>query len=225
MGVITYFLLCGYTPFDQDTQELEMQAIIAGNYKFEPEEYWANVSPTARDFVSYCLTNDPNARPTATEALQHRWLASDTPHFVADPESPTGGPKDLLPTIQKGFNARKTFRKAVLGMMAMRRMSMMRDSHLNVDMDKLSPRAKELASNINQYIEDAEKEEMDQDKDVMHHHGGENESDEEGKQTSSPNPSDSIPPKIDTTLTEAAKSGGLLSPPVAQFQNTSLSDK
>lgn len=36
MGVVTYFLLCGYTPFDRDTQEQEMQAIIAGDYKFEP---------------------------------------------------------------------------------------------------------------------------------------------------------------------------------------------
>ncbi len=58
MGVITYFLLCGeshlflslscsvymrmhtgYTPFDRDTQEQEMQAIIAGNYAFEPGVY------------------------------------------------------------------------------------------------------------------------------------------------------------------------------------------
>lgn len=32
MGVITYFLLAGYTPFDRDTQEAEMKAIIAGAY-------------------------------------------------------------------------------------------------------------------------------------------------------------------------------------------------
>ena len=108
MGVITYFLLCGYTPFDRDSQEQEMEAILAGDYAFEPEEYWMNVSETARDFVRMCLTADPNKRPTAKQALEHKWLASETPHFVADPESPTGGPKDLLPTIRKGFNAKKT---------------------------------------------------------------------------------------------------------------------
>jgi len=27
-----------------------MEAIIAGDYKFEPREYWANVSETAKDF-------------------------------------------------------------------------------------------------------------------------------------------------------------------------------
>jgi calcium/calmodulin-dependent protein kinase I len=41
-------------------------------YGSHAEEYWANVSDTARNFVSYCLTVDPNLRPTAQEALQHK---------------------------------------------------------------------------------------------------------------------------------------------------------
>jgi hypothetical protein len=36
-------LLClgvvGYTPFDRDTQQQEMEAIIAGDYKFEPSAW------------------------------------------------------------------------------------------------------------------------------------------------------------------------------------------
>lgn len=72
MGVITYFLLAGYTPFDRDSQQQEMEAIIAGDYKFEPEEYWQNVSPTAKDFVRTCLTIDPAKRPTAAMVLQHK---------------------------------------------------------------------------------------------------------------------------------------------------------
>jgi calcium/calmodulin-dependent protein kinase I len=36
IGVVTYFLLAGHTPFDRKDQQQEMQAIIAGNYKFEP---------------------------------------------------------------------------------------------------------------------------------------------------------------------------------------------
>ena len=72
MGVITYFLLAGYTPFDRDTQQQEMEAIIDGNYKFEPVEYWANVSNTAKDFVNFCLTVDPVDRPTAAQALEHK---------------------------------------------------------------------------------------------------------------------------------------------------------
>ncbi|KAF8266268.1 Pkinase-domain-containing protein [Lactarius quietus] len=106
MGVITYFLLAGYTPFDRENRQQEMEAIIAGDYKFEPEKYWENVSNTARDFVRSCLTVDPTQRPTAAEILQHRWLADEQPHFVPDPEGPTGGHRDLLPHIQNRLNAR-----------------------------------------------------------------------------------------------------------------------
>jgi serine/threonine protein kinase len=51
-----------------------MEAIIAGDYAFEPEEYWSNVSDTARSFVTQCLTIDPASRPTAEEALKHKWV-------------------------------------------------------------------------------------------------------------------------------------------------------
>jgi calcium/calmodulin-dependent protein kinase I len=44
IGVITYFLLCGYTPFDRDSNLDEMQAILIADYKFEPAEYWRGVS-------------------------------------------------------------------------------------------------------------------------------------------------------------------------------------
>ena len=69
------------------------------------EEYWSNVSETAKDFVRTCLTADPAARPTADAALRHRWLASAEPHFVQDAR---GQMTNLLPQIQKAFDARKT---------------------------------------------------------------------------------------------------------------------
>ena len=53
--------------------------------------------------MRFCLTNDPKARPTAEEALQHKWLQEA--HFVQDSE---GNAKNLLPQIQKAFDARKT---------------------------------------------------------------------------------------------------------------------
>ncbi|KAF9470758.1 Pkinase-domain-containing protein [Pholiota conissans] len=111
MGVITYFLLAGYTPFDRDSQQQEMDAIIAGDYKFEPAEYWANVSETAKDFVRMCLTVDPLRRPTAALALEHKWLADEQPHFVTDT---TGAPADLLPNVKKAFNAKQLL---IFGMM------------------------------------------------------------------------------------------------------------
>ncbi|KAH9944902.1 Pkinase-domain-containing protein [Amylocystis lapponica] len=163
LGVITYFLLCGYTPFDRDTQQQEMEAIIAGDFKFEPEEYWANVSKTARDFVVNCLTIDPASRPTCEEALKHKWLSDERPHFVPDPESPSGGPTDLLPHIQKAFDARKTFRKAVFSMMAMKRMS---------SLVTMSPTHQAMSANLKQYMEESEKETIDGDRAVTHYDHG-----------------------------------------------------
>lgn len=91
IGVITYFLLCGYTPFDRDSSAEEMQAILACDYAFEPEEYWQDVSQDARDFISKCLQIDIDKRITAEECLKHPFLrvrekklATETGESVAD---------------------------------------------------------------------------------------------------------------------------------------------
>ncbi|KAG9616135.1 calcium/calmodulin dependent protein kinase-like protein, partial [Aureobasidium melanogenum] len=73
IGVITYFLLCGYTPFDRDSNLEEMQAILVADYSFTPLEYWRGVSLSARAFIKRCLTIDPTKRMTAHEALSHDW--------------------------------------------------------------------------------------------------------------------------------------------------------
>ncbi|ORZ21029.1 kinase-like domain-containing protein [Lobosporangium transversale] len=79
LGVITYFLLCGYTPFDRQNSMDEMHAILHAEYHFEPIEYWEGVSETAKSFVSRLLTVDPDLRMTAAEALQHPWLTQLQP--------------------------------------------------------------------------------------------------------------------------------------------------
>ncbi|KIW61004.1 hypothetical protein PV05_01175 [Exophiala xenobiotica] len=110
IGVITYFLLCGYTPFDRDSNLEEMQAILAADYSFTPVEYWRNVSDAARDFINRCLTIDPRARMTAHQALQHPWIKPEDP---TSPEKAAGEGQDLLPTVKKNFNARRTLHKAI----------------------------------------------------------------------------------------------------------------
>jgi calcium/calmodulin-dependent protein kinase I len=102
-----------------------LEAIITGDYKFEPEESWANVSDAARDFISQCLMVDPAQRPTAEQVLRHKvgvittyflrlflmtsiccqWLADDIPHFV--PESKTARPTNLLPLVLKSVSGKK----------------------------------------------------------------------------------------------------------------------
>lgn len=140
IGVITYFLLCGYTPFDRDTTMEEMQAIINANYAFEPEVYWQGVSEEARDFINKLLTIDPKARLTANQALEHPWLASMA-------ASATSDQRDLLPDIKSAFNAKRTFRKAVHGIRLINRL---RSETADVPREEMEKLAKG--------IEDAEKE-------------------------------------------------------------------
>jgi len=164
MGVITYFLLAGYTPFDRDSPEAENAAIVAGDYKFEPVEYWANVSSTAREFIRACLTVDPARRPTAAKALEHRWLASATPYFVPDPSNPSGGPTDLLPQVKKAFNAKLTWKKAAFGIRAMNRMAALASSG-----DRLSKKAAELSADVKRFKEESAQEVME-DTSITHQH-------------------------------------------------------
>ncbi|ORX85496.1 Pkinase-domain-containing protein [Basidiobolus meristosporus CBS 931.73] len=107
IGVITYFLLCGYTPFDREDNVDEMRAIMKANYSFTPEQYWLHVSDTAKDFIQHLLVVDPSRRLTAKQALEHPWLRD----LAVAP--PTESQLDLLPNIRKNFNARRMFRKAI----------------------------------------------------------------------------------------------------------------
>jgi serine/threonine protein kinase len=54
-----------------------MQAIVKGDFRFEPKEYWNGVSDVAKDFVTKCLTVDPEQRMTAGQLLDHPWLAPE----------------------------------------------------------------------------------------------------------------------------------------------------
>ena len=87
-----------------------MQAILAADYSFTPVEYWRNVSENARQFIKHCLTVDPRQRMTAHSALQHPWIKPIDP---TSPENPNGDGQDLLPTVKKNFNARRTLHKAI----------------------------------------------------------------------------------------------------------------
>jgi calcium/calmodulin-dependent protein kinase I len=111
VGVITYFLLCGCTPFDRDSNMEEMQAILNADYKFDPD-YWSNVSDTAKDFIRCCLTVDPEKRLTAHQALAHPFLA----------ENHRGLKEDLLPTVKKNFNARRNLIAAIDAVRAVRKL-------------------------------------------------------------------------------------------------------
>ena len=72
-GVILYILLCGYPPFNGETDKEIMKAVKKGEFDFPPEE-WDVVSNDAKDLIKKMLTYEPKKRPTALEVLQHVWF-------------------------------------------------------------------------------------------------------------------------------------------------------
>ncbi|KAF7978239.1 hypothetical protein HWV62_1252 [Athelia sp. TMB] len=97
VGVFTYFLMSGIIPFERESQKLYVDAIMAANYKFEPENIWNKVSEDAKDFIGECLIVDPTNRPTAEAALRHKWLNRPDGDRAATPRT------DLYPLVAGAF--------------------------------------------------------------------------------------------------------------------------
>ena len=72
-GVVMYSILCGYPPFDDETDEGILAKVRLGNYSFV-HAGWAHISDSAKDLVRKLLKLNPRDRLSAAEALQHEWL-------------------------------------------------------------------------------------------------------------------------------------------------------
>lgn len=77
MGVITYTLLCGYSPFRSENMSDLIQECTAGRVVFH-ERYWRDVSKDAKEFIKALLQPDPSRRLTSEQALHHSWLSGLT---------------------------------------------------------------------------------------------------------------------------------------------------
>ena len=92
IGVLTYLLLSGDTPFggaygDEDLREVR-DRIVAGDVSFE-DDIWANVSDLAKDFIKSILQVDPHKRPGVDELPKHPWIVTMKRNSsVSDEESP-----------------------------------------------------------------------------------------------------------------------------------------
>jgi len=74
-GVITYVLLCGFSPFLSSTQTGLFEKIIKAEYDF-PDPEWTHISEPAKDFIRHLLVKDPEQRYTAQQCMEHSWLNS-----------------------------------------------------------------------------------------------------------------------------------------------------
>ncbi|XP_027726191.1 serine/threonine-protein kinase H2 [Vombatus ursinus] len=73
LGVITYILLSGSLPFEDENHIRLYRKILKGKYNYKGEP-WPNVSNLAKDFIDRLLTLDSNHRMTAGQALNHPWV-------------------------------------------------------------------------------------------------------------------------------------------------------
>ncbi|XP_041042130.1 death-associated protein kinase 1 isoform X3 [Carcharodon carcharias] len=73
IGVITYILLSGASPFLGDSKQETLANVSAVNYEFE-EEFFKNTSGLAKDFIRKLLVKDPKKRMTIQDSLQHPWI-------------------------------------------------------------------------------------------------------------------------------------------------------
>jgi serine/threonine protein kinase len=94
VGVILYYCLCGWLPFEDVSRSQLKEKIIKGAYAFAPlnnatisrsphsniplaakKNVWDSISRPAKQLVSNLLHVNPEVRLTAVEALEHSWLA------------------------------------------------------------------------------------------------------------------------------------------------------
>ncbi|ELU16209.1 hypothetical protein CAPTEDRAFT_73842, partial [Capitella teleta] len=81
VGVLTYVLLTGFSPFAGDNKQETFLNVSQVNLDF-PDDIFSDVSSQAIDFMKQVLVRDPKKRPSATQCLNHPWFmahASETP--------------------------------------------------------------------------------------------------------------------------------------------------
>lgn len=100
LGVITYTLLCGYSPFRSENLSDLIEECRAGRIIFH-ERYWKDVSHDAKDFILTLLQPEPSKRVTSDEALKHSWLTGKT-----------ASDRDLLPEI-RAYIAKARLRRGI----------------------------------------------------------------------------------------------------------------
>lgn len=77
LGVLSYFLLSGQTPFDVSEGVTTLENHLSfrnARFVFMPADIWRPVSTEAKNFVALCLSKDPEQRPSAQQMLSLPWM-------------------------------------------------------------------------------------------------------------------------------------------------------
>ncbi|CAB1332161.1 unnamed protein product [Coregonus sp. 'balchen'] len=80
LGVITYMLLTGLSPFLGDDDNETLNNILACQWNFEEEEF-TDISEEAKDFITRLLVKSNSWRMSASQSLKHSWLSDRNLHY------------------------------------------------------------------------------------------------------------------------------------------------
>ncbi|KAG8221689.1 Pkinase-domain-containing protein [Butyriboletus roseoflavus] len=109
-GVITYVLLCGYSPFRAEDMKEMIRETTEARIEFH-ERYWCKISDEAKIFIKLLLNSDPAQRPTALEAYNNHWL---TAHEASTEH-------DVGIGLREHFDAKRQWRSAIASARAVHR--------------------------------------------------------------------------------------------------------
>lgn len=74
LGIITYILLSGHSPFRGVNDRETLTRIREGRWDWHDEEWWSRLSTESRDFISKLLVYNWHERMDVNAALSHPWL-------------------------------------------------------------------------------------------------------------------------------------------------------
>ncbi len=131
LGVITYTLLCGYSPFRSENLADLVDECRSGRIIFH-ERYWKDVSKDAKEFILSLLQPEPKRRATSKEALKHIWLTGET-----------ASDHDLLPEI-RSYLAKMKLKRGIELVKLGNRIDALK---LHEDEDPGSPDANDIPAN------------------------------------------------------------------------------
>jgi len=114
LGVFAYVLLGGYPPFEGVLESLADE-ILQGRFEFH-DEYWSDISKSAKEMISSMLIVEPSRRISASQALSCRWMEIEDETLIVkdltrtqDSIRQTLDPSDKSSTIVKTFISRDKF--------------------------------------------------------------------------------------------------------------------
>jgi serine/threonine protein kinase len=87
LGVFAYVLLGGYPPFEGILEDLAKE-ILRGEYEFH-EEYWGEISKSAKDMIRSLLVLNPAKRRTVAQVMSCKWMEAEDETLILNDLSRT----------------------------------------------------------------------------------------------------------------------------------------